>query len=151
VHNTFCIPATCKHFTPMYPGSPTFDRLAQSSVCLIDEFSMIDARTLNLVVFRLRDVYRNNDPFQKVLVVIFGDHAQLPVVCYHQMPEGQVCLQCHISRSLHWRVSESIYPLTISMRHEDEPFLQFSQLIRHSVSTQEQIDACLGRCYVSES
>jgi hypothetical protein len=37
------------------------------------------------------------------------------------------------------------------MRHEDEPFLQFLQFIRHSVPTQEQIDDCLGKCYVSEA
>jgi hypothetical protein len=80
----------------MYPGLPAFDRLVKSSVCLIDEFFMIDAKTLDLVVFRLRDVFRNEDPFEKVLVVLFGDHAQLPVVCHHQMPEGQVCVQCHI-------------------------------------------------------
>jgi hypothetical protein len=51
----------------MYPVLPALNSLAQSSVCLINEFSMIDAKKLDLVVFRLRDVHCNDDPSEKLL------------------------------------------------------------------------------------
>lgn len=57
-----------------------FKRLAKARVLVIDEISMLDARTLGMVDAVCREVRRNKSPFGGLQTVFVGDFFQLPPV-----------------------------------------------------------------------
>lgn len=56
---------------------------------------MMNCSTIDLLLFRL--LTQKKDPFKDKPLILFGD----PAVCRHDLLEDQVCLRCHISRSVH--------------------------------------------------
>jgi hypothetical protein len=90
------------------------------------------------------------NPLEHKLIILFGNHAQLPAVCRHDTAGNRVCEKCHNSRSVHW-MSGICLGLTVSMRHDDPNFLSFLCIIRPRRPTQEEIDGCLGPCFVGRS
>jgi len=58
----------------------TAKRIAQAKVLVIDEISMLDARTFGMVDQVLRVVRRNREPFGGMQVVLVGDFFQLPPI-----------------------------------------------------------------------
>src|SRR3989338_7392496 len=58
----------------------TAKRLAHAKALVIDEISMLDARTFGMVDQVLRAVRRNREPFGGVQVVLVGDFFQLPPI-----------------------------------------------------------------------
>ena len=55
-------------------------RAQKTSVLIIDEISMLDAKTLEAVDMALKTLRENNDPFGGMQVVFVGDFFQLPPV-----------------------------------------------------------------------
>ncbi|GAQ92710.1 hypothetical protein KFL_011020025 [Klebsormidium nitens] len=149
-HNRFSIPAKSTYLSPLYPGSFQHDVLLKADVFLGDEFSMMDCSTLDLIFFRLQQVTRKRDPLENKLLILFGDHAQLPAVCRHDLPDDEVCQRCHISRSVHWS-SALCHALTRSMRHDDPGLLEFLCIIRHRKPTKDEINHYLGPCFVPKT
>src|SRR3989338_10131924 len=58
----------------------TAKRIAQAKVLVIDEISMLDARTFGMVDQDLRMVRRNREPFGGMQVVLVGAFFQLPPI-----------------------------------------------------------------------
>ncbi len=62
-------------------------RAAASSVLIIDEISMIDARTLSMAERAIRALKRTEKPWGGMQVVFVGDFYQLPPVTKNEQPE----------------------------------------------------------------
>lgn len=150
-HNLFAIPTKCRYLTPLRTAGDIFAKLLQADIIIIDEMSMLTAYMLDFIFYRLRQVCGSlAAALASKLLLFVGDHAQLPAVCYHRLdPEDPVCLQCHISRSMHWPLL-TVYHLSGSKRHSDLPFLGFLNDIRFNVPTQESIDNILGNCFITD-
>jgi hypothetical protein len=58
----------------------TAKRIASAKVLVVDEISMLDARTFGMVDQVLRTVRRNREPFGGVQIVLVGDFFQLPPI-----------------------------------------------------------------------
>jgi hypothetical protein len=149
-HRRFSIPARSSYLAPLYPGSFAHDVLLDAHAFLGNEFSIMDRFLLDLIVFQLQQVTKTRNLLEHKLLILFGDHAQLPAVCRHDTAGDRVCEKCHISRSVHW-MSGVCLGLTILMGHDDSDFLSFLCIIRHRRPTQEEIDACLDPCFVGQS
>jgi hypothetical protein len=149
VHRRFAIPTSGKYPSPLFFGCPTYLELFASEVIFIDEFSMLTKDILNYVMYRLQQV-GGPAVLEKKLVILVGDHAQLPAVCRHDTESDKICVDCHISRSSFWSTCV-LHHLLESVRHaEDQVFLAFLSFIRENVPTMEQIQQVLGRCFISE-
>jgi predicted ATPase len=146
----FSIRANSTYLAPLYPGSFAHDILLGAHAFLGDEFLMMDCSLLDLIVFRLQQVTKMRNPLEHKLLILFGDHAQLPAVCRHDTAGDRVCEKCHINRSMLW-MSGVCLGLTVSMRQDDPDFLSFLCIIRHQRPTQEEIDGCQGPCFVGRS
>lgn len=148
VHRRFAIPTSGKYLNPLFFGSPVYIELFSSDVVFIDEFSMITKDLLNYVMYRMQQVGGPN-VMQNKLLILVGDHAQLPAVCRHDMEMDEVCLDCHISRSCLWP-SATFHHLLESVRHSgDLELLEFLCFIRTRVPTNDQIMQVLGGCFVT--
>ncbi|MDP3697564.1 MAG: AAA family ATPase, partial [Candidatus Taylorbacteria bacterium] len=55
-------------------------RVKKAGVLIIDEISMLDAKTLNLIDTVCRAIKRSSEPFGGIQVVLVGDFFQLPPV-----------------------------------------------------------------------
>jgi ATP-dependent exoDNAse (exonuclease V) alpha subunit len=76
-----------------------------ADVLFCDEMSMLTVTLLYVLISRMRQATREKAP-QKVLVLV-GDHAQLPPVCRHKLPEGEIiCKLCHIMYSNVWQTAK---------------------------------------------
>lgn len=152
VHKIFAIPKSGRYLTPLASTHEVYIRLAQADVIVIDEMSMLTAALLDFVFYRLRQVCGTlQAAFASKLLLIVGDHAQLPAVCHHRLEaDDPVCLRCHISRSVHWPVF-SVHHVSGSMRHSDLEFLDFLNYIRVKVPSDALIQRILKHCFVSES
>lgn len=151
VHGTFAIPKRGKYLTPLVSSSELYIRLTQADVIIIDEMSMLTASILDFVFYRLRQVCGDlAAAFRTKLLLLVGDHAQLPAVCHHRLDDDDpICLQCHISRSIHWPAF-SVHHIAGSKRHSDPRFLEFLNFIRIKSPPQSMIDEVLGQCFISE-
>lgn len=104
----------------------------------------MDTRLLDLVHFRVQQILKCTNPLVKKKLILVGDHAQLPAVCRHELPEDEICLQCHISKSTIWSIGAT-YKLVTNVRHcDDQEFLDFLNITRIRQPSQEEIDRVLG-------
>lgn len=82
------------------------------------------------------------------LILLVGDHCQLPSVCHHHIEPGFVCARCHLSNSMHWNKMEW-HHLKTSMRQQSDPeYVEFLTQIRTGTVDQEAIDRVIGPCLV---
>jgi ATP-dependent exoDNAse (exonuclease V) alpha subunit len=82
VHRKFGIPPRAKYLTPLFPGNYLPIDLFSADVIFIDEFSMLTRELLDFALYRLQQV-GGPDVLKHKLVVLVGDHMQLPAVCFH--------------------------------------------------------------------
>ncbi|KAL3155151.1 hypothetical protein ABBQ38_011207 [Trebouxia sp. C0009 RCD-2024] len=89
LHSSFSIPARNAYLSPLPVESPVYDRLRKARVIIIDEVSMLSPKTLGFVMYRLAQAHGllHDIPLllEQVLILLVGDHAQLPAICHHTM------------------------------------------------------------------
>ena len=101
-------------------------RAQKTSVLIIDEISMLDAKTLEAVDMALKTLRENNDPFGGMQVVFVGDFFQLPPV----VRSGEE-FPGFAFESQAWNNSKPVICyLTEQHRHKDIKFVSILSAIR---------------------
>jgi ATP-dependent DNA helicase PIF1 len=105
-------------------------RITGARILIIDEISMLDARTVTVVETVCRAVKGNNLPFGGMQVVFVGDFFQLPPV---QSPDdGEDGPPQFAFESPAWhRAAPAVCYLTEQYRQDDREFLELLGAIRH--------------------
>ncbi|HWQ99882.1 MAG TPA: helix-turn-helix domain-containing protein [Candidatus Methylomirabilis sp.] len=108
-------------------------RLSQARVLVIDEISMLDARTLECVDSVCRSLRRDGRPFGGIQTVFVGDFFQLPPV---SNPEGE-SPEFAFHSSAWMDAAPTICYLSEQHRQDDAPYLSLLAGLRQGVITEE--------------
>jgi len=119
-------------------------RIEKTRVLIVDEVSMLPARTLTLADAVCRHIRTINAPFGGMQVVLVGDFFQLPPVVRRQSNEGMLQFDqgddesgaafAHASAA--WRDLDPIVCyLSEQHRQDDQPFLDILDAIRANACT----------------
>jgi ATP-dependent DNA helicase PIF1 len=115
-------------------------RILKARVLIIDEVSMLEAKTLEMVDQVCREVRRNHHPFGGLQTVLVGDFFQLPPVSH----EGRVADFCF--RSPTWaKLHPVVCYLSEQHRQDDKKFLSLLSAIRANAVTDEHTEVLLRR------
>lgn len=185
VHENFSIPVSgfIKHLTA---SNPMRTVLRESSVYVIDEMSMLTSDTFRNVLNRLIQIHdcqsleellqkvRKNGHLNKkspdqlhlrsqVLIILVGDHAQLPPVCNHNRRRKKrswdkeseddseeedltdsLCEECHLAFSPYWQMMTK-FNLTYQPRFSDPGYAEFLNIIRSRQPTETELQLYLSK------
>ena len=151
MHDAFGIPPKSAYLRPLPLESPVYENLRTARVIVLDEVSMLSPQTWDFVMYRLLDAYGlmsdMGSLLERILFVLVGDHAQLPAICRHRMPNDQVCTACQMYSSFWWD-HVNVHELDIPMRHTDPEFANLICVMRKERPTQQHLDDVLGQCLV---
>jgi hypothetical protein len=114
--------------------------------------SMMTNTLLQSVETRLRQIENDiNEPYHSKLVILVGDHAQLPVICHcHLLDIENYCQKHYVYNAIDWN-STTYHTLETSIRHvEDLKYCSFFNIIRCGTPTEEEISSVLNNCYIDE-
>ncbi|KAL6745032.1 P-loop containing nucleoside triphosphate hydrolase protein, partial [Haematococcus lacustris] len=154
VHTAFGIFGTGRYLPPISPTNPRYEAMRAAKVIIIDEMSMLCSQMFSLVLFRLQqccECRSFKEVLEQKLIILVGDHAQLPPVCHCKIPDDTFCKACHISSDPRWEAAEKLQ-LQHSVRHAEDPeFVEFLTSIRRQRPTQEAIDDMFRSYIVSEA
>ena len=118
-------------------------RVKKARVLIIDEISMLDAKTLNLIDTVCRAIKRSPEPFGGIQVVLVGDFFQLPPVRREDEEPYKFAFE-----SESWTMASPIVCyLTEQYRQSDSKFLGVLSAIR-SGQVSEEHRQCLDGCLV---
>jgi ATP-dependent exoDNAse (exonuclease V) alpha subunit len=152
VHSTFHI--QCKGYVrPLQELSVEFQILKEANVIIIDEMSMMMSTLLQSVETRLRQIENDtNEPYHSKLVILVGDHAQLPAICHcHLSDTENYCQKHYVYNAIDWNSTTS-HTLETSIRHVEDPeYCSFFNIIRYRTLTEEEISSVLNNCYIDEN
>jgi hypothetical protein len=83
---------------------------------------MMTSTLLQSVETRLCQVENNtNEPYHFKLVVLVGDHAQLPTICYcHLLNTKTYCHKHYVYNAIDWNFA-MYHTLKTSIRHVENP------------------------------
>ncbi len=114
-----------------------FARVRDARVLIIDEVSMLSARTLAMVEVVCREIRRDQRPFGGLQTLLVGDFFQLPPVNKREDDAMQGSFDAHVSREQFAFFShawDALNPLVCYLseqhRQEDEAFLSFLSAVR---------------------
>lgn len=121
------------------------DRLAKriraTHVLIIDEISMFEGRTLNLVDAVCRTIKQSQEPFGGMQVIFVGDFFQLPPVSRPGEPVPEFAFT-----SNSWRLANpTICYLSEQHRQDDENFLQVLSALRRGEVNDDHKEVLAGR------
>jgi len=122
-------------------NSRTANRIIKTSVLVIDEISMLDASTFNLIDLVCRMLRKKDEPFGGLQVVCVGDFFQLPPVSRHGDPAAEFAFQSSAWNKLDPRVCY----LTEHHRQDDQVFLNVLRSMRAGYLSDEEKDVLLSR------
>src|SRR3989344_2757052 len=118
-------------------------RVKKSKVLIIDEISMLDGKTLNLIDTVCRAIKRSSEPFGGIQVVLVGDFFQLPPVRREEEEPYKFAFESEA-----WLAANlSVCYLTEQYRQSDSKFLGVLSAIR-SGKVLEEHRQCLNECLV---
>ncbi|TSC61197.1 MAG: ATPase AAA [Parcubacteria group bacterium Gr01-1014_48] len=112
------------------------DRVSRARILIIDEVSMLSARTLAMVETVCRTIKRNELPFGGLQIILVGDFFQLPPVQKNdeepsllgfEQKQSQFAFISHVWHTL----SPLVCYLSEQHRQEDSIFLDFLSAIRN--------------------
>lgn len=103
----------------------TVRRIRNTTTLIIDEISMIDAATLDLVDVVCREIRQRNEPFGGIQIVLVGDFFQLPPVT-----RGGESVHFAFESGVWHRMRPIICYLTEQHRQSDDVFLRLLSAIR---------------------
>jgi len=119
-------------------------RVKKAKVLIIDEISMLDGKTLNLIDTVCRAVKRSPEPFGGMQVVLVGDFFQLPPVRRQDEEPYKFAFELEA-----WLAANlSVCYLTEQYRQSDSKFLGVLSAIR-SGQVSEEHRQCLDGCLVN--
>jgi ATP-dependent exoDNAse (exonuclease V) alpha subunit len=151
VHNTFHI--QCKGYVrPLQELSVEFQILKEADIIIIDEMSMMTSTLLQSVEIRLRQIENDtNEPYHSKLIILVGDHAQLPATCHcHLLDIKNYCQKHYVYNAIDWNFA-TYHTLETSIRHvENSKYCSFFNIIRCRAPTKEEISSILNNCYIEE-
>lgn len=110
-------------------------RVARTSVLIIDEISMLDANTLDMVDAVCREIRHNETPFGGLQVILVGDFFQLPPVS-RGSERSRFAFESTAWREL---VPLVLY-LTEQHRQDDENFLRLLTAMRRGELEEEHTE-----------
>ncbi len=117
------------------------NRMLKTSVLIIDEISMMDGQTFDLIDLVCRAVRKNDAPFGGLQIVCVGDFFQLPPVTRQNDPAPQFAFQSNA-----WKMMDPrICYLTEAHRQEDPVFLSILRSLRAGFLSDEEKDVLLTR------
>lgn len=149
VHSLFQLPYRSSITQPMAFNSPAFQALATADIVVLDEVSMLNCQSFDLVLSRLTEIWGPGWMQEKLLLLV-GDLAQLPPVCTHKNLDKPYCERCHITASKTWGLCGR-HHLEGSVRHNgDALFLEYLNAIRYTTVSQEYSDSVLGQTYADK-
>jgi ATP-dependent exoDNAse (exonuclease V) alpha subunit len=151
VQSTFHI--QCKGYVrPLQELSVEFQILKEADVIIIDEMSMMTNTLLQSVETRLRQIENDtNEPYHSKLMILVGDHAQLPAICHCYLLDTKNYCQKHYVYNAIDGNSTTYHTLETSIRHvEDAEYCSFLNIIRYRTPTKEEISSVLNNCYIDE-
>ncbi len=122
-------------------NSRVVNRMLKTSVLVIDEISMLDGRTFDLIELVCRTVRKKDEPFGGMQVVCVGDFFQLPPVSRLGEPTPEFAFQSRAWQMLDPRVCY----LTEHHRQDDIVFLGVLRSMRAGFLSDEDKDVLLSR------
>jgi hypothetical protein len=166
VHSAFAMQPKKVYMTPLSCNDPRFIALSAADVIIIDEFSMMTSRMLDIIMCRLQSVLKC-DSIQQVLqrkkIILVGDPHQLPSVCKLPMHRktrennNNVCSLCRVNAAGCWPYAEHCN-LTTNIRHsQDSGLAAFLARVQHnqhrtnSGVKQRHIHATFQQCSVTQA
>ena len=117
------------------------NRMLKTSVLVIDEISMLDGRTFDLIDLVCRTVRKNDAPFGGMQVICVGDFFQLPPVSRQGEPVPEFAFQSRAWQMMDPRVCY----LTEHHRQDDKVFLGVLRSMRAGFLSDEDKDVLLTR------
>jgi hypothetical protein len=167
VHDAFAINSEPhKPFPALRATNPAFHTLKNARVFIIDEAFMLTTQTFLRVVLRLHQTGNRGTGIDAVfgdrLMVLVGDHQQLPPVCHCWRPRKpddgdapqETCRKCHLTSNA-WvdaaKKDGRVHRLRTSMRHKSDPeFSAFLEAAADAWPSAEEIQRVLGDCVVTK-
>lgn len=143
IHFIHSFSRTCTKHATLKLQSPA---TSGPSLQVFDEYSMMSRSFWSHVTARLVGLYPGKtiqDVFASKLILLVGDHRQLPPVCSCKLPEGEVvqCKECDMTRCPLFKASFK-HRLKESVRHQNDPEHQaFLMKVRVRQPTTDEIDA----------
>lgn len=135
------------YLSPLSVAHPRFAVLQDAQVIIIDEMSMLSTDLFNIVLHRLMTVCGYTSTAELLchkLIILVGDHCQLPPVCHHTVQGQTYCRACHLTNHPLWHQATKLQ-LHSSVRHSRDPQLAaFLDVVRQRRPTQAEIDTCFG-------
>ncbi len=121
INNTFHI--QCKRYVrPLQELSVEFQILKEANIIIIDEMSMMTSTLLQSIETRLRQIENDiNEPYHSKLVILVGDHAQLPTICHCHLSNIENYCQNHYVYNVIDQNSTTYHILETSIRHVEDP------------------------------
>lgn len=117
------------------------NRMLKVSVLIIDEISMLDGHTFDLIELVCRTVRKKDEPFGGMQVVCVGDFFQLPPVSKYGEPEPVFAFQSRAWEMMDPRVCY----LTEHHRQDDKEFLEVLRSMRAGYLSDENRNVLLSR------
>jgi hypothetical protein len=151
VHNTFHIQSK-GYVRPLQELNVEFQILKKVDIIIIDEMSMMTSTLLQSDEIRLRQIENDtNEPYHSNLVILVGDHAQLPAICHcHLSDTKNYCQKHYVYNAIDWN-STTYHILETSIRHVEDPkYCSFFNIIRYQAPTEEEISSILNNCDIDE-
>ncbi len=116
-------------------------RITDAKVLVIDEISMLDASTLELVNKVCQTIRKNEKPFGGIQTVFVGDFFQLPPVSRNEEEPPKFAFE-----STAWQLADPrICYLSEQYRQEDEAFLGILQALRRGKISKNDTECLLAR------
>ena len=113
--------------------------------------SMMTSNMLCAVEQRLQQNTRTTDIYslQNKLLILVGDHAQLPAKCIHKPKFPDIiCKACHTTSAPSWAVAKQ-HKLQTSVRHSSDPsYLNFLNITRHRPPTETEIKDTFNTSFI---
>ncbi len=150
-HNTFHI--QCKRYVlPLQELSVEFQILKETNIIIIDEMSMMTSTLLQSIETRLRQIENDtNEPYHSKLVILVGDHAQLPTICHcHLSNIENYCQKHYVYNAIDWNSTMNHTLETSIKKVEDPKYCSFFNIIYYQAPMEEEISSVLNNYYIDE-
>ncbi len=116
-------------------------RVGKTKVLIIDEISMLDSTTLDMVDRVCREIKRSDEPFGGIQTILVGDFFQLPPINREENSQTKFAFISEAWKSL----NPVICYLHEQHRQEDPIFLSFLSALRTNTLEEEHFDVLTAR------